>query len=202
MTTPDPPVQAIRRLSTRTVYENRWMSVREDEIVRADGSTGVYGVVDKPDFALVIPLDRCGFHLVEQYRYPVTARSLEFPQGTFPDRRDGDPRELAHLELTEETGLRAGHLEYLGRLYAGPGHSSQGLNVFVATQLSPGSSHREIEEQDMRQRWVAREEFEDLVRQGAIRDSHTVAAYAMLLLRERGRTDGAADPPPLRRPTA
>jgi hypothetical protein len=88
-------VQAIRRLSTRTVYENRWISVREDEVQRPDGSIGTYGVVDKPDFALVIPAERGGFHLVEQYRYAVAARSWGFPQGTLPDRRTGDPAELA-----------------------------------------------------------------------------------------------------------
>ena len=176
------PGEEIRRLSSRIVYENRWMSVREDGIQRADGSTGIYGVIDKPDFALVIPLDRGGFHLVEQYRYPVRARSWEFPQGTLADRRQGDPAQLARQELAEETGLQAARLDHLGHLHAGPGHSSQGMDVFLATHLSPGPSRREVEEQDMRQRWVARQEFEDLVRAGVIRDSHTVAAYALFLL--------------------
>jgi 8-oxo-dGTP pyrophosphatase MutT (NUDIX family) len=176
---------AIRRLSTRTVYENRWLSVREDEIARADGSTGVYGVVDKPDFALIIPLDRGGFHLVEQYRYAVSARSSEFPQGTLPDRQDGDPAELARRELLEEAGLDAGRLEHLGYMYQGPGHSSQGMNVFLATELSPGTPRREPEEQDMQQRWVTRDRLEEMIRSGDIRDSSTVAAYALLLLHER-----------------
>jgi len=177
----------IRRLGSRTVYENRWMSVREDEIIRPDGSTGVYGVVDKPDFALVIPLQDNGFHLVEQYRYPVEARSWEFPQGTYADRADGDAAELARLELAEETGLRAASLGPLGTLYQGPGHTSQRMNVFLATGLSTGPARREPEEQDMRQRWVPRGELEELIASGAIRDSSSVAAYALLLLHERTR---------------
>ena len=32
---------------SRVVYENRWMTVREDTIRRADGSAGIYGIVDK-----------------------------------------------------------------------------------------------------------------------------------------------------------
>jgi 8-oxo-dGDP phosphatase len=178
-------VQGIRRLSTRTVYENRWMSVREDEIERPDGSVGVYGVVDKPDFALVIPSERGGFHLVEQYRYAVSARSWEFPQGTLPDRREGDPAELARAELAEETGLRAESLAHLGYLHQGPGHSSQGMNVFLATGLTPGPVRREPEEQDMRQRWVSRAELEEMITRGVVRDSSSIAAYALLLLRER-----------------
>ncbi len=183
------PGPVFRALSTRVVYENRWMRVREDEIVRPDGSTGAYGVVDKPDFVVVVPLDRDGFHLVEQYRYAVAARSWEFPQGTYPDRRDGDPAELARLELEEETGLRAKRLHHLGYLYQGPGHSSQGMNVFLATGLTPGPPRREIEEQDMRQRWVSRAELEAMIASGAIRDSSSIAAYALLLLHERRPPD-------------
>src|SRR6266508_2817899 len=68
-------VPVIQQLATRTVYRNPWMTVREDQIRRPDGSHGVYGVIDKPDFALVIPADRGGFWLVEQYRYTVGGRS-------------------------------------------------------------------------------------------------------------------------------
>ncbi len=37
------------------------ISVREDEVQRDDGTTEMYGVGDKPDFALVIPKDRDGY---------------------------------------------------------------------------------------------------------------------------------------------
>ena len=58
----------VRRVSTREVYRNPWLTLREDEIRRPDGSAGIYSVVDKPDFALVIPAEPDGFHLVEQFR--------------------------------------------------------------------------------------------------------------------------------------
>ncbi len=60
--TPDPSPAtgpAIQRISSHEVYRNRWMSLREDEIERPDGSRGIYSVVDKPDFALVIPAETC-----------------------------------------------------------------------------------------------------------------------------------------------
>jgi ADP-ribose pyrophosphatase len=61
----------IETTSTRFVYENRWMRVREDTIRRRDGSSGIYGVVEKPDFVVIIPVEDDGqVHLVEQYRYP------------------------------------------------------------------------------------------------------------------------------------
>ena len=46
---------SMEQLETRTVYQNAWMTVREDLVGRPDGTTGIYGVVDKADFALVIP---------------------------------------------------------------------------------------------------------------------------------------------------
>ena len=45
----------MEQVSSRVVYRNRWMVVREDEVRRLDGSPGIVGVVDKPDFALVLP---------------------------------------------------------------------------------------------------------------------------------------------------
>jgi hypothetical protein len=51
------------------------MTFREDVIRRPDGSKGISLYVEKPDFALIIPVDRDGFHLVGQYRYPVGHRS-------------------------------------------------------------------------------------------------------------------------------
>ena len=93
--------------------------------------------------------------------------------------------ELARLELTQETGLRARHLVKLGSLNCAHGISSQAGHVLLATGLEPGTAEREPEEQDMRQEWVSRPRFEEMVSQGLITDASTVAAYAMLLMRER-----------------
>jgi 8-oxo-dGDP phosphatase len=178
---------SIRQLSTREVYRNPWLTLREDRIRRPDGSDGVYSVIDKPDFALVIPAEPDGFHLVEQYRYAVGGRFWEFPQGTATGGAVVPPAELAAAELAEETGLRAGSLEHLGHLHCAYGMSSQAFDIFLATDLTPGPTAREATEQDMRQRLVGRAEFEAMVRSGQITDDSTLAAYALLLMREAGR---------------
>jgi 8-oxo-dGTP pyrophosphatase MutT (NUDIX family) len=171
--------------SSREVYANAWMTVREDTIRRPDGSDGIYGVVDKPDYALVIPLDGDRLHLVEQYRYPLGLRRWEFPQGTAPDRAEVRARELAARELREETGLRAAVFTELGRLDVAPGLSSQRGRAFLATGLTSGDHAREREEQDMRSAWFARDEFERMIADGQITDAQSIAAYMLLLLHER-----------------
>ncbi|QNG55596.1 NUDIX hydrolase [Pseudonocardia petroleophila] len=161
------------------------MTVREDAIRRPDGSDGVFGVVDKPTAAVVIPLDGDRLHLVEQYRYPVGERRWEFPMGTAPERAEIDPAVLAARELAEETGLVAGRMELLGRLDIAPGMSSQREHVFLATELTAGPPSRELPEQDMRAAWFGTAEFEAMVREGGIVDAQTLAAYLLLVLRGR-----------------
>lgn len=170
--------------STREIYANPWMTLREDTFRRPDGTDGLYGVIDKPDYALVVALEGDQLALVEQYRYPLGLRRWEFPQGTAPDQARMPPEELAARELREETGLRAGRLTYLGLLDVAAGLSSQRGRVYLAEDLTAGEPDREETEADMRLAWMTRAEFERRVRAGEITDAQSIAAYALLLLRE------------------
>lgn len=175
-------VDSIRAVGTREVYRNNWLTVREDDIRRPDGSAGIYAVVDKPTYALVIPRDGERFHLVEQFRYPIGMRRWEFPQGTAPDRAELDADELAARELREETGLIAATMTEIGVLDVAPGMSSQRGRVFVATGITEGPHDREHEEQDMRSSWFTRAEVEQMMRHGVITDAQTLAAWTLMLL--------------------
>ena len=175
----------IETISSREVYRNRWMTVREDAIRRQDGSSGIYGVVHKPDFALIIPYENGAFHLVEQYRYPVKGRYLEFPQGMWEDQRDAAPESVAKGELQEETGLVAGRMTYLGHLFSAPGYSTQGMHVFLAEQLSQGARDLSPEESDLAVTRVTLEAFEALVLEGRIKDASTLSAYSLLRMKKR-----------------
>jgi ADP-ribose pyrophosphatase len=172
----------IRPTASRVVYANRWMTIREDTVERANGSRGIFGVVDKPDFALVIPSTPTGFWLVEQYRYPVRGRYWEFPQGSWEGSSDVDPAALAAGELEEETGLRAATMRHLGHLYGAYGYSSQGFHVFVATDLAAGPTQRSVEEQDLRAAEVTPAEFTAMIQAGQVKDASTLAAYSLFLL--------------------
>jgi 8-oxo-dGTP pyrophosphatase MutT (NUDIX family) len=174
---------SIKTLSSTVMYRNPWMSLREDKIEYADGTRGVYSVVDRPDFALVIPADRDGFHLVEQYRYTVQARTWEFPSGSFPPGASGTPEEMAAAELAEETGFTAGSLTKLGYLHCANGTTGEGVHVFLATDLVGGEPDREHAEQDMTQRWFPRGEVERMIRDGLLTDGPSLAAYLLMTLR-------------------
>jgi 8-oxo-dGTP pyrophosphatase MutT (NUDIX family) len=172
-------VTAIRRLSSRTVYESRWLKLREDEIERPDGERGVYALVDKEDFAVVLPWDGERVTLVGQERYTLGRFSWELPAGIVAG---AGPEEVARTELAEETGLRAGALRHLGRLDAAVGYSNQGFHVWLATELEQGDAAPEDEEIGMTTRRVTPGELDGMIVAGELTDADTIAAWTLARL--------------------
>lgn len=170
----------VKQISTKQVYKNQWITVREDEIEFANGRRGIYGVIEKNDAALVIPFDGTHLHLVEQYRYPVEKRSLEFVQGAHEDDNSIDPSDLAKEELEEELGLVAGTLEKIGFYYAEAGLSNVGMHIFFATELSQGSTNPDLSEADLIHHKLTIEEVEKAIADGKITDAQTIAAFGLL----------------------
>ena len=169
----------IRRRASRVAFENQWLRLRVDEIEYADGTPGSYSVIEKTDFTVVLPFQDGGFWLVEQYRYPVSRRAWEFPQGTWRQGEGGSAAELAATELRQETGLAATGWRHLGRLYAAYGYSNQAFDVFLATGLSPGDPEREHSEQDMVHRWFPEATVRAMITNGQLVDAHSVAALGL-----------------------
>src|SRR4051812_46381851 len=92
-------------LNSRLVYDNAWITVREDQVLQPDGKPGIYGVVHFKTRAVgVLPVDDLGHvWLVGQFRYPLGFYSWEIPEG---GADEGESREkAARRELREETGL-------------------------------------------------------------------------------------------------
>jgi len=173
--------RSITTLSSREVYRNRWMVLREDEILRSNGEKGIYGVVEKHDGAIILPIDEGRVWLVEQFRYTIQERALELPQGSWEKEVD-DPEELARGELREELGLRAASMTYLGIQWIAYGVLRQKLHVFLATGLTETGKDPDAEEHDLVSRSVAVEEFEAMMLDGRIRDGCTLAAWGLYLL--------------------
>ena len=166
-------------LSTRTVYENPWLTVREDAIRRPDGSEGIHAVVDKNHGAVIVPWDGDRFTLVGQVKYPIGQFRWEFPQGAIDDA-DATPEETARAELQEETGLRAGSLERLGTLAYAPGVMSQHFDAFLATDLVAGEAAPEETEVGMTSRAVTPAEFDAMIERGEIIDAATLGVLHLL----------------------
>ncbi|QAY70888.1 NUDIX domain-containing protein [Xylanimonas protaetiae] len=168
--------------TSRTAYENRWIRVREDEVVMPDGHDGVYGVVElRNEAVFVVALDdEDRVLLVDVDRYTV-GRSLEVVAGG----SDGDdPLVAAQRELREEAGLEAATWVRIGAMDALNGVCVAPEVVFLARGLRPAVSAEELaathaEEGIAATRWVPFPEVLGMVARGEIRDGETMAALAL-----------------------
>jgi 8-oxo-dGTP pyrophosphatase MutT (NUDIX family) len=165
-------------LGTRVAYENRWIRVREDEVVKPDGSRGIYGVVElqAPAVFVVALTADDEVVLVAIERYTIGRRSLEVPAGA----TDGeDPLVAAQRELREETGLIAAQWRPLGGMNALNGIANAPELVFLATELSVAGEAEGSAEEGITE--VLRVPFGEalrLIRDGEIVDGETIAALA------------------------
>lgn len=174
-----------KTLSARVVYDNPWIRVREDQVLRPDGLPGIYGVVHYKNRAVgVLPVDQDGsIWLVGQHRYPLDAYSWEIPEGGCPDGESIE--ETARRELLEETGLTASRLERLG----GVTHLSNSVSdeagyLFRASDLIEGASQPEGTER-IHVRRFSWDEAWSMLQAGEITDSLSVIA---LLYEALGRS--------------
>lgn len=176
-------MKEIETIATRVAYENKWMKVREDTIRRRSGAEGIYGVVDKPDFVAILPIEKNTIHLVEQFRYPVDGRYWELPQGSWEENPDTDISRVAAGELQEETGLVAARVDYIGHIYQAYGYSNQGFHLFLASELEQAEQKLDQEEEGLITQSFELSEFEAMITCGVIKDATTISAYGFARLK-------------------
>ncbi|MGE0128219.1 MAG: NUDIX domain-containing protein [Blastocatellales bacterium] len=172
-----------RTLASRLVYDNPWIRVREDDVIRPDGEPGIYGVVHYKNRAIgVLPIDDEGYTwLVGQYRYTLDSYSWEIPEGG--GAQDEDPLEAAKRELREETGLEARVWRTLATAHLSNSVSDEAAIIFLATDLIQG----EAEPEGTEKLELMRVKFDEALRMaldGEITDSMSVIAilrYALFL---------------------
>lgn len=130
-------------LGSREVYNNRWIHVREDQVLNPAGGPGIYGVVHYHNKAIgIVPVDADGnVWLVGQYRYPLCEYSWEIPEGGGPVGED--VLAGAQRELKEETGLTAQRWTLMSRLHLSNSTSDEEGFLFLAQDLSEGESEPE-----------------------------------------------------------
>jgi 8-oxo-dGTP pyrophosphatase MutT (NUDIX family) len=170
-----------RTLSTRIAYENPWIRVREDAVIRPDGEPGIYGVVEvRSPAVFVVPVTDAGeFVLVEVDRYAIGRRSWEVPAGG----SDGqDLAAAAARELREETGLAAREWRDLGEVFSLNGVSDAPGRVFLARTLEPVAGAEAEVEGITGQRTVSPAELAGMIARDEITDNESLGALLKALV--------------------
>ena len=169
----------IHTLASTEIYRNRWLALKEDKIQRADGSEGIYSVVEKSDLVVILPVENGSLYVVEQYRYAIGERTIELPQGSWELTPDASPEALAAGELLEETGLVAGNMCYVGYQKLAQGYSNQGYHIYLASDLHYQGQKLDAEEVGLTARKMPVDEFMALILDGKITDATSVAAFLL-----------------------
>lgn len=162
-----------KTLSTRPLYENPWISVREDQVINPGGGQGIYGVVHFKNKAIgIIPVDEEGYTwLVGQYRYALEEYCWEIPMGGGPLHID--VLESARRELKEETGFTAAKWTMIARIHTSNSVTDEEGFVFLAEGLTPGETAPE-ETEDLAVRKVHLREAVEMVMDNRITDAISV----------------------------
>ena len=162
-------------LERKEIYDNNWINVNEHQVINPSGGPGIYGVVHFKNLAIgILPLDEHNnTWLVGQYRYPLQAYSWEIPEGGGP--LGLDPLDSAKRELIEETGLAATDWTEIQRMHLSNSVSDELAIIYVARGLTMGVAAPE-ETEDLQLRKLPFEEAYQMVLDGTITDSMSVAA--------------------------
>jgi 8-oxo-dGTP pyrophosphatase MutT (NUDIX family) len=172
-----------KRESSTLVYRNHWIKVHEDKVIRPDGKPGIYGYLEKPPGAFIIPQEADGsIYLLRQFRYPVNTIVTELPCGVIEN--SSDPFGEAQRELFEETNITAGKIEKLGQFFVGAGHETTAIQVFLATNLDTGklsTGRQEGNEAILEVIRVSREEIIAMIKNGELNCGISLAAIMLAL---------------------
>lgn len=156
-------------------YSNPWIEVVEHQIINPGGGEGIYGKVHFKNIAVgVIPIDEDGnTWLVGQHRFTLDEYSWEIPEGGAPEAESIE--EAARRELKEETGLEARTLELFMKLHTSNSVTDEVAYIFLAKGLIQGSAQLEESESDLKVKKVSIAKAVEMVMNGEITDSMSVA---------------------------
>ena len=183
----DPERNPWKTLSSAVKYRNPWITIREDEVIRPDGTPGIYGVVECRVATGVLALTEAGaLYLVGQYRYPLDCYSWEIVEGGAEPGEE--PLAACQRELREEAGLEAAHWEPLGgEIHLSNCHSSERGFLYVARGLTHvGAAPDGTEELQLKT--VPWSEALAMVARGDISDAFSI--MGILLYEQKMRGEG------------
>lgn len=170
-----------RRLARRVAYENPWIGVWHDDVLRPDGSPGIYGVVHFRTVAAgVVAIDaEDRVLLVGQHRYTLDAYSWEIPEGGVPP--DEDALAGARRELLEETGVVAATWCELGLVHLSNSVTDEAALLYLATDLRQEAPDPEVTE-ELVVRWVPFDEALAMTLDGRITDALAILGIQRVAL--------------------
>lgn len=170
-------------ISSKIAYQNPWMKVREDQVIRPDGKPGMYGVIETNDSVMVGALnDKNELYMIHTFSYPAQKWHWELPAGGGDDE---DSVTASKRELFEETGIQATTWVELPATRPFDGLAPEKMATLLATNLTFGGvSGHEDAVLDSRiitkGRFFSFDEIEAMISDGQIDEGQTITAIYLI----------------------
>jgi 8-oxo-dGTP pyrophosphatase MutT (NUDIX family) len=171
-----------KTVSSKVVYKNPWIKVKNDAIYYPNGKQGVYGVVEKgPGVAIIAVNIKREILLVKQYRYTLNQDFYELPAGAI--LKNETALGSAKRELYEEAGLKARKWRKLGNYFTALGHETAEIIAFLAQDLAEewhSLAHQQHDESILEVLWLPPEKLRRFIASGKLECGISLAALGLL----------------------
>ena len=176
-----------RTLSVTRPWTGRRVSVRVDEVERADGHRTTREVVEHPGAVAILAWDGERLATVRQWRHATGKALLEIPAGTLEPHEP--PQETARRELAEEAGLAAATWVAGPRFYTAPGFCTELMHLYLATGLEPAATDRLGPDEDERLElvWQPFDEAVGAAARGEVADAKSILGLLLVDRVRQGR---------------
>ena len=171
-----------KKLSSKIVYKNRWMTIIEDKVINPNGGKGKYAYAKRSDGVIIIPMtEKKEIYMVEQWRYPIQKLSLELPMGGID--KGETPQKAAKRECWEEVDLKAKEWKKIGVMRPFTGATNMSSHIFLAQNLSEDIPNCITDKTEMIIiKKIKFSQIEKLISDNKIFHSATIAAFYKLKL--------------------
>ena len=166
--------EQVKRIDRNLVAKGAIIDYYQDTMLLPNGNTAKWDLIDHKGAAAVVAVLPDGrLLMVEQYRNALERMTLEIPAGGLTHRQE-PTMEAARRELKEETGYTCDKIEPLLSLYTTVAFCNEKIDIYLATGLTPGEQHLD-EDEFLNVGVYTLEELKEMICQGKIQDSKTIA---------------------------
>lgn len=185
--------RAWKTTATAIVFENKWMKLRNDNVISPGGKNTTYSFVERNDGIAIIAQDKDGsIYLIQEYHYPIQETVWQLPAGHA--EKEYSVEGNAQKELLEETGIQAKEWKNLGYYFIHSGVENTRLHVYLARDLhyeKVATHGQEADEMIMHVEKIPIEKIKEMIQNNTIKCGWTLASLNLFLLhleKEKGRS--------------